>query len=63
MSPSDALTGPVERNDLSTVSDHLAALPPESVEIYRELTKKLLQIAAEKHPERDYRPMERKLDQ
>lgn len=62
MSPSEALTGPVERNDLSTVSDHLSVLPTEASAIYREMTKKLIHIAEEKHPERDYQPMERTLD-
>ena len=63
MSPSEALTGPVERNDLSTVTDHLAALPREATGIYRELTKKLIQIATLKHPEREYQQMERELNQ
>lgn len=63
MSPSETLTGPVERNDLSTVSDHLATLTGEEAAIYRALTKKLLHIAAANHPERDYQVMERMLNQ
>ncbi len=56
----DALTGPVERGDTATVKKHLEALSvtPEIYDVYRALTKKLLPIAKEKNPERDYGAME-----
>lgn len=55
----DALTGPVERGDTATVEKHLEALAvtPEIYDVYRALTKKLLPIAKEKNPERDYGAM------
>lgn len=57
--PQAALTGPVERNDLSTVTDHLKALPNDQVALYELLSRFLLQIAQQKHPEIDYSDMER----
>lgn len=55
----DALTGPVERGDTATVEKHLEALSvtPEIYDVYRALTRKLLPIAKEKNPERDYGAM------
>lgn len=56
-----ALTGPVERNDLATVARHLEALDaaaPDDAALYRALTKTLARIAKEKHPDRDYAPLE-----
>ena len=55
----DALTGPVERGDTATVEKHLEALAltPDIYDVYRALTKKLLPIAKEKNPERDYGAM------
>ena len=58
--PVNALTGPVERNDISTVQNHLKAFEAEGnlereTEIYRLLSTELIKIAMEKHPERDYR--------
>ncbi len=54
----EALTGPAERADVSTVALHLQALSGEDREIYRLLTKKLVALAEKKHPERDYAQME-----
>lgn len=53
----DALTGPVERGDGETVKKHLETLAdtPEIYDVYRALTKRLLPIAKEKNPGRDYR--------
>ncbi len=51
-----AMTGPVERNDVNTVQEHLLALPSGS-EIYKSycaLCSTLVQMAEKKHPERDY---------
>lgn len=53
-----ALTGPVERNDLNTVKSNLDALPEEYVQIYAGLSLKLIEIAREKHPGIDYSQLE-----
>lgn len=51
----NALTGPVERGDISTVKRHLDALKDENTtRIYKELGKVLVSIAEEKNPGRDY---------
>lgn len=50
----DALTGPVERNDASTVTKHLAALEGEDRELYRLLSLRLIKIAQQKHPDKDF---------
>ena len=61
--PAKALTGPVERCDVGTVAKHLDCLPTEEErELYRSVSRKLVQIAAEKHPERDYQPMRERLE-
>ena len=54
----EALTGPAERADVDTVAAHLNALSGDEWEIYRLLTKKLVTIAKQKNPERDYRQLE-----
>ncbi|MCH5254772.1 MAG: DUF2520 domain-containing protein [Lachnospiraceae bacterium] len=57
--PAAALTGPLERGDISTVEKHLACFQTETDrEMYRLLSQKLLQTAQEKNPKRDYRSME-----
>lgn len=57
-----ALTGPIERNDLSTVSDHLKNLSGEEREVYQCLSKQVLKVAKAKHPNRDYTALEEILD-
>lgn len=55
-----ALTGPIERNDISTVNSHLLSLNefmPESVSLYQILSGRLVRIAKSKHPERNYDDM------
>lgn len=53
--PVSALTGPVERNDVSTVSKHLKCFgTDEERELYTAVSRKLTEVAAEKHPETDY---------
>lgn len=52
-----ALTGPMERNDMTTVARHLGVLKNEQREIYRLLSMSLLEIASRKHPERDMETM------
>lgn len=55
----EALTGPIERNDVGTVRKHLAAIRgTETEEIYRVLGKKLINIAKIKNPNKDYTVLE-----
>ncbi|MCU6761504.1 pyrroline-5-carboxylate reductase [uncultured Roseburia sp.] len=56
--PKDALTGPVERNDLSTVLDHLGALRAEEKEVYQVLSRQVVKVACQKHKDRDYKVLE-----
>lgn len=59
-----ALTGPVERNDSTTVKKHLACFySPEDKELYRAASLKLVQIAKSKHPDRCYQNLEELLKQ
>ena len=58
----EALTGPIERNDISTVEKHLSVLPKEEDSIYRNLGKKLVEISKRKNPDRDYKTMEKLLE-
>ena len=51
---SGALTGPVERADLSTVKDHLQVLNSKQMALYCALTQTLIEIAKQKHPNRTY---------
>ena len=57
-----ALTGPVERADGDTVNKHLDALDNEEKEIYRLLSKVLIDIAKQKNPDRDYNELERMVE-
>ena len=49
-----ALTGPIERADFTTVEKHLEALEGEEREIYRLLSRHLVDVAKQKNPDRDY---------
>lgn len=51
-----ALTGPVERCDTETVLEHLHSLEnaPKEQQLYGLLAQRLVDLAAEKHPKRDY---------
>lgn len=53
-----ALTGPIERNDVSTVKKHLSVLTGNELEIYKAVSGNLMEIARKKYPERDYSEME-----
>ena len=56
--PVEALTGPVERNDVKTVKKHLETFPaPEERKLYCAVSEKLLQVAQQKHPSADYSTM------
>ncbi len=52
-----ALTGPVERADAVTVSKHLEVLQGETREIYRLLSKQILQVARTKNEEKEYQQL------
>lgn len=53
--PAAALTGPVERNDITTVHRHLEHLETaEQQMLYCQLSQKLVEMARQKHPEQDY---------
>ena len=57
--PVQALTGPVERGDTTTLQKHLGVMTEEEdKQLYRLLSKKLLQLAKQKHPERDFEQLE-----
>lgn len=54
----EALTGPVERGDSSTISKHLSQLEGEIREIYTLLSGQLIDLAKEKNPLLDTSSME-----
>lgn len=54
----EALTGPVERNDIEVITKHLAELEHDTQKLYCLLTKILVQIAKKKHPHWDYKALE-----
>lgn len=58
-----ALTGPVERLDLMTVSHHLSALEGADREIYRLLSLYAVELARQKHPQRNYEELKGRLEQ
>lgn len=53
----NALTGPVERNDLQTVKKHVENLQGEDRQIYILLAKRLVKLAKAKNEDRDYRDL------
>ena len=56
--PVSALTGPVERCDVRTVEKHLACFPnQEERDLYSAVSRKLVELASLKHPERDYQSL------
>ena len=58
----NALTGPVERNDLQTVKKHVDSLEGEDRQIYILLAKHLVNLAKVKNEDRDYGEMSEFLD-
>ena len=58
----NALTGPVERNDLQTVKKHVESLNGEDRQIYILLAKRLVKLAKVKNGDRDYAEMSEFLD-
>lgn len=58
-----ALTGTVDRNDISTVEKHLSVLGDNSVlSLYKLLSGELLKIARQKYPDRNYDELENLLN-
>ena len=58
----NALTGPVERNDLQTVKKHVESLEGGDRQIYILLAKRLVKLAKEKNEDRDYGEISEFLD-
>lgn len=58
----NALTGPVERNDLQTVKKHVDSLQGEDRQIYILLAKRLVNLAKVKNEDRDYAELSEFLD-
>lgn len=58
----NALTGPVERNDLQTVKKHVNSLKGEDRQIYILLAKRLVNLAKTKNKDRDYSELSEFLD-
>ena len=56
----EALTGPIERNDLETVKKHLTALENNALwnQAYQASGKLVLEVAKEKNPKCDYQKMQ-----
>ncbi len=53
-----SMTGPIPRGDAMTVEKHLQVLKGEEREIYLLLGRKLLRMAEEKEPEKDFKKLE-----
>ncbi|MDO5560234.1 MAG: DUF2520 domain-containing protein [Oscillospiraceae bacterium] len=53
-----ALTGPLERNDIQTVSKHICCLGHEDAAMYKAVSLEVLKAARLKNPHHDYREME-----
>lgn len=49
-----ALTGPIERNDITTVQKHMGVLEGTAKAVYSANARHLISIAEKKHPDRDY---------
>lgn len=56
------LTGPIERCDTDTVRKHIAALSGSDLMLYTLLARRLVSLAVQKNPDRDYTPMIQLLD-
>lgn len=60
--PMEAVSGPVERNELETVRRHIECMGNETDRnMYKAVSRKLTEIVQEKHPETDYSEMKKLL--
>ena len=60
--PVEALTGPVERNDVNTVIKHIKCMDNDvDRNMYMAISRKLVDLAENKHPETDYSELKRLL--
>ena len=59
-----SLTGPLERGDIGTLKKHLGVLEgdKDKYDLYRILSKSILPVAENKHPDRDYSEIEELLE-
>ncbi|WP_010288734.1 Rossmann-like and DUF2520 domain-containing protein [Kurthia massiliensis] len=55
-----ALTGPIERNDVTTIEKHLQALEASEKEVYATLAKLVIDTAQVKYPAQSYDVLKRK---
>ena len=55
--PQDALSGPIERNDVETVRRHLAALDGQARAVYAATSLSVCDLACRRHPERNMQPL------
>ena len=53
-SSEQALTGPIERNDVETIRKHLQVLKSGEKQVYINLGQRLVELAGRKNPDRDY---------
>ena len=60
--PVRQLTGPAERGDVATVRGHLGVLEGTERDIYLKLSRKVLEIAEKKNPDRDYSELRELID-
>lgn len=60
--PIDSLTGPVERDDMTTVQKHMSVLSGDELQAYTAVSRCLISIAQKKHPDRDYGDLVHMLD-
>ena len=51
---SEALTGPVDRNDIGTVKNHISVLSEEEKRAYIVLSEAIVKLAEIRNPDRDY---------
>lgn len=59
----DGLTGPVERGDLYTIKKHCEVLNEDDKELYKLLSKDLLELAIIKNENRDYKKLQKYLEE
>ena len=53
-----SLTGPIERGDLNIIKSHLKVLNGEDKELYKLLSRNILEIAKVKNPEKSYEKLD-----